>query len=53
MRKAASALMMTLCLLLSGCGGQGMDEVDQLTLDLRGAYLALAGVTAQLEVEAD
>ena len=53
MRKAASALMMTLCLLLPGCGGQSMDEVDQLTLDLRGAYLALAGVTAQLEVEAD
>ena len=53
MRKAASALMMTLCLLLSGCGGQSMDEVDQLTLDLRGAYLSLGGVTAQLEVEAD
>ena len=53
MRKTASALMMTLCLLLPGCGGQSMDEVDQLTLDLRGAYLALAGVTAQLEVEAD
>ena len=53
MRKTASALMMTLCLLLSGCGGRSIDEVDQLTLDLRGEYLALERVTAQMEIEAD
>ena len=38
MRRAACALMMTLCLMLSGCGGQATDEVDQLTLDIRGEY---------------
>lgn len=53
MRRAACALMMTLCLMLSGCGGQATDEVDQLTLDIRGEYLALERVTAQMEVGAD
>lgn len=53
MRRTASALMMTLCLLLSGCGGGSMDKADQLTLDLRGEYLGLERVTAQMEVEAD
>ena len=53
MRRTASALMMTLCLLLSGCGGRSMDKADQLTLDLRGEYLGLERVTAQMEVEAD
>lgn len=53
MRKGICALMMTLCLLLAGCGGQDMDEVDQLTLDIRGEYLSLERVTAQMEVGAD
>ena len=46
------ALTMILCLALTGCG-QGADEVDQLTLDIRGRYLGLERVTARLEVEAD
>lgn len=53
MRKTVCALMMTLCLLLAGCGGQDMDEVDQLTLDIRGEYLTLERVTAQMEVGTD
>ena len=53
MRRAVCALMMTLCLLLVGCGGQGADAADQLTLDIRGEYLALERVTAQMEVGAD
>ena len=46
------ALTMILCLALTGCG-HGADEVDQLTLDIRGRYLGLERVTARLEVEAD
>ena len=53
MRKTVCALMMTLCHLLAGCGGQDIDEVDQLTLDIRGEYLALERVTAQVEVGTD
>lgn len=47
------ALMMTLCLVLTGCGGRRADEVDQLTLDIRGAYLSAEELTARMEVEAD
>ena len=53
MRRAACALMMTLCLVLTSCGGQATDEADQLTLDIRGEYLALERVTARMEVGAD
>ena len=52
MRINVCALMITL-LFLAGCGGQKIDEAEQLALDIRSQYLSMAGCTASLEVTAD
>lgn len=52
MRARVCALMMTL-LFLAGCGGQKIDEAEQLALDIRSQYLSMAGCTATLEITAD
>ena len=52
MRGKVCALMMTL-LFLVGCGGQKVDEAEQLALEIRGQYLSMAGCTATLEMTAD
>ena len=52
MRGKLCALMMTL-LLLAGCGGGGVDEAEQLALDIRAEYLSMAGCTATLDLTAD
>ena len=46
-------LTIILCLTLTCCGGEGGGQAEQLALDIRGEYLALAGCTACLEVTAD
>jgi len=51
-RARVCALMMTL-LFLAGCGGQKIDEAEQLALDIRSRYLSMAGCTATLEITAD
>lgn len=51
MRKRLCALMIPL-LLLTGCGRE-LDEAEQAALDIRGAYLSMAGFTAVLDVTAD
>ena len=50
MRKLGCVLM--ILLLLAGCGKE-MDEAEQAALDIRAAYLSMAGCTATLEVSAD
>ena len=52
MRKLSCVLMMTV-LLLSGCGGKGIDEAEQAALDIRAAYLSMAGCTGTVELTAD
>lgn len=52
MRKLGCVLMMTI-LLLSGCGGGGIDEAEQAALDIRAKYLAMTGCTATLDITAD
>lgn len=52
MRGRLGALMMTL-LLLAGCGGGGVDEAEQLALEIRAQYLSMAGCTAALDLTAD
>ena len=46
-------LTMTLCLTLTCCSGEGGSQAEQLALDIRGEYLAMAGCTASMEVTAD
>ena len=46
-------LTMTLCLTLTCCGGEGGSQAEQLALDIRGEYLAMAGCAASMEVTAD
>lgn len=53
MRKEPCALMMTLVLLLSACGGKGSGQADELVQDVRSAYLAMEGCTAHMELTAD
>lgn len=53
MRGRACALMMTLVLLLSACGGKGGDQADELVQDVRSAYLAMETCTAHMELTAD
>lgn len=53
MRKCVCAPMITLCLLLAGCGEAGPASADQLALDMRGTYLAMTGCEATLEMTAD
>ena len=50
MRKLCCVLM--ILLLLAGCG-KGMDEAEQAALDIRAAYLSMAGCAATLEISAD
>jgi len=50
-RKLGCVLMMTV-LLLTGCS-KGIDEAEQAALDIRAAYLSMAGCTATVEVTAD
>ena len=45
-------LMITLCLVLSACGG-GATGAEQLALDIRGEYLAMEGCTGTLTITAD
>lgn len=46
--------MMILCLLLSACGGgDAGNDADQLALDIRAEYLAMAGCTARMDLTAD
>ena len=52
MRVAVCALMMTL-LFCAGCGGQKIDEAEQMALDIRSRYLSMSGCTAMLEITAD
>ena len=52
MRVVSCALMMAL-LFCVGCGGQKIDEAEQLALDIRSQYLSMAGCTAVLEITAD
>ena len=52
MRARVCALMI-IFLCLTGCGGQKIDEAEQLALDVRSKYLSMAGCTATLEVTAD
>lgn len=53
MRKEPCALMMTLVLLLSACGGKGGGRTDELVQKLRGAYLSMESCTAHVELTAD
>lgn len=53
MRKRLCALMMTLVLCLSACGGAGENKVEELALDIRAKYLSMAGCTAVLDITAD
>ena len=47
-------LMMSLCLVLTACGGAGgMSEAERLALDIRGELLEMDGCAASLEVTAD
>lgn len=52
MRKLGCVLMIFL-LLLTGCGGKGLDEAEQAALDIRARYLSAAGFTATLDITAD
>ena len=52
MRARVCVLMITL-LFLAGCGGQKIDQAEQLALDVRSQYLSMAGCTATLEITAD
>lgn len=51
-RGCVCALTMILCLALSACGG-GATGAEQLALEIRGEYLAMAGCTSALTVTAD
>ena len=46
------ALMMTLCLLLSGCG-KGGDDLETQAAQAQAVYQAMTGCTAQAEITAD
>lgn len=46
-------LTITLCLTLTCCSGEGGSRAEQLALDIRGEYLAMAGCTASMVVTAD
>ena len=47
-------LMMSLCLVLTACGGAGgRSEAERLALDIRGELLEMDGCAASLEVTAD
>ena len=50
-RLASWVLTMTLCLVLSACGGA--DRTEQLALEIRETYLAMEGCAASVEVTAD
>ena len=54
-RKESCALMMTLCLLLSACGGDEAEaqNADELALAIRTEYLAMEGCTARMEITAE
>lgn len=46
--------MMTLCLLLTACGGgNGAGNTDELALDIRAEYIAMTGCSATLDLTAD
>jgi len=51
-RVRLGALMMTL-LLLAGCGGGGVDEAEQMALEIRAEYLSMTGCMADVAVTAD
>lgn len=53
MRKGICAPMILVLLLLGACAAEGGSQAEQLALELRGAYLALEGCTASIEVTAD
>lgn len=53
-KRMGCALMMTLCLSLTACGGgAGAGDTDELALDIRTEYLAMEGCTARMDVTAD
>ena len=54
MRLRAGALMITLCLLLSACGGGGTGGgPEQRALEIRGDYLSMSSCGGSAEVTAD
>ena len=53
MRKRLCALMMTLALVLSACGGTGGNEAEKLLQQVRGSYLEMSGCIGHGEIVAD
>lgn len=56
MRKRVCALMMTLCLLLTGCSGgenDGNNSADELALSIRTEYLAMTACSTTVDMVAD
>lgn len=53
MRKTLCALMMTLALPLSACGGSGVSEAETTALKLRTQYLEMTACSGHLELTAD
>ena len=51
-QRCVCALMMSLCLVLSACGG-GTTGAEQLALEIRGEYLAMEECVSALTVTAD
>lgn len=52
--KSLCVPMMTLCLLLTACGGgTGAGNTDELALDIRAEYIAMTGCSATLTLTAD
>lgn len=51
--KKGCALMMTLLLLLSACGGDKGRGDDELALDIRAKYLSMNACSATMDVKAD
>lgn len=53
MRKALCALMMTLVLSLSACGGSQEPGAEELALDIRAKYLEMTACTGHVALTAD
>lgn len=53
MRGRLCALMMTLALVLSACGGEQRNEAEELMLETRSRYLEMTACTGRMDLTAD
>ncbi len=53
MRGRLCALMMTLVLALSACGGETRNEAEELMLETRSRYLEMTACSGHMDLTAD